>query len=65
MEDWVERLRGLARLEWPAEVQLLVSTLSEDELDRLGNLLRGWRPEAGPIPHGAVRRCLGRQLEER
>ena len=56
MTDHVERLRAGARLDWPAEVQLLVWTLSEEELDRLGDLLRAWPPERGwPPPRSAVR----------
>jgi hypothetical protein len=53
--DWVARLRGLARLDWPVEVQLFVSTLSEDELDRLRGLLqRG----GGEAVWAEVRACL-------
>ena len=59
MTDHVERLRGLARLDWPAEVQLLVGTLTEDELDRLGDLLRAWPPERGwPPPRARCGRAL-------
>jgi hypothetical protein len=54
--DWIERLRGLARLDWPDEVQLLVSTLTDAELDRLGELLR----EGRPVERWRVQRCLGR-----
>ena len=35
--DQIERLRGLARLDWPEEVPLLVSTLTDAERDRLGD----------------------------
>ena len=66
MEDWVERLRGLARLDWPVEVQLLVGTLSEEELDRLAELRLRWPVERGwPPPRGVVRACLDRLVEER
>ena len=55
MSDHVERLRGCARLDWPAEVALLVGTLSEEELDRLGELRRRWPLEGGGRRRGA--RC--------
>jgi hypothetical protein len=38
MADHLERLRVLARIEWPEEVRLLVGTLSEAEWERLGEL---------------------------
>jgi hypothetical protein len=50
--DHLERLRGLARIDWPAEVALLVGTLSEDEWERLTDLLRACD---GPISREAVR----------
>jgi hypothetical protein len=57
--DHVDRLRALARLEMPAEVRLLVNSLSDEEWDRLGDLLRSWPPERGwPPPRGAVLGCL-------
>jgi hypothetical protein len=58
--DHLERLRACARLDWPDEERLLVLTLSDAELARLGELLRTWRPESGPIPRAAVRACLDR-----
>jgi hypothetical protein len=63
--DRLERLRASVRLEWPEEVQLLVSTLTHEEEDRLRELLRGWRPERGPITRGVIRACLDRVVEER
>ena len=66
MEDWVERLRGLARLEWPVEVVLLVGSLTEEEWDRLLELrLRGPVEGGWPPPRGAVRACLDRLDDER
>jgi hypothetical protein len=65
--DHVEALRQAARHpEQLAEVALLVSTLSEEELDRLTHLLRGWPPERGwPPDRAAVRACLDRVAGER
>jgi hypothetical protein len=60
MTDHLERLRGLARLDWPAEVALLVGTLSEAELDRLADLLR----EGRPVERWRVRACLDRVVED-
>ena len=46
-------------------MRLLVATLTEDELDRLGDLLRGWPAGARlAAAAGAVRACLDR-VEER
>jgi hypothetical protein len=54
MTDQLERLRGLARLDWPDEVRLLVGTLSEDEWARLERLVRS----RGEVPRARVRACL-------
>jgi hypothetical protein len=56
--DALEELRVVARLDWPAEVALLVKTLTAEEWDRLGELLRDWPADRGPIPRGRVRMCL-------
>ena len=58
MADQLEKLRTCARLDWPAEVRLLVGILSADEWDRLGDLLRYWPPERGPIPRSRIWACL-------
>jgi hypothetical protein len=59
--DQLEVLRACARLDRvPFEAMLLVLTLSEEELDRLGWLARCWPPERGWPPREAVRRCLDR-----
>ena len=55
MADHLERLRVLARLDWPEEVRLLVGTLSEREWQRLRALLMSCER---PITREAVRRCL-------
>jgi hypothetical protein len=62
MTDQLERLKGLARLDWPAdEVWLLLSTVSEAEWQRLRDLQRTWPPERGwPPPRHEIRRCLDR-----
>jgi hypothetical protein len=47
MADQLERLRASAWLDLLPEVALLVGSLTEQELDRLRELLRGWPAERG------------------
>jgi hypothetical protein len=63
MADHVEELRRSVRLDWPAEVALLVGTLTAEEWDCLADLLRTRHEE--PISREAVRRCLDWPAEER
>jgi hypothetical protein len=66
MSDHLDRLRACARLDWLPEVALLIGTLTEEKLDRLGELRLRWPPERGwPPPRSAVRACLDRVVEER
>jgi hypothetical protein len=54
-EQTIEQLRAAARVDdWPAEVRLLIATLSAEEWDRLGELIRDWPAGRGP----RVRLCL-------
>jgi hypothetical protein len=59
MSDHLDRLRALARLDWPDEVRLLVNTLSENEWACLEALARSGREPS----RRAVRRCLDRLHE--
>jgi hypothetical protein len=55
----IEELRAQARLDRLPDLELLVGSVSGDQLAALEVLALCWPPERGPVPEAAVRRCLG------